>query len=66
MQRIRFIGGDNPTHIKIYMHMHGNEYFVSTVRLDDGVADLRQQSRYDDEPIFTVSENELTPQLRIR
>ena len=52
IQRIRFIGGDNPTHFKIYMQMHGNEYFTSTVKLADGVSDWKQQSRYDDEPIF--------------
>lgn len=44
---LRFVGGDNPTHLKIFMTVHG-ENMVATVKLSDSVSDLKSLPLYSD------------------
>lgn len=44
---LRFVGGDDATHLKIYMTVRGEEY-MSTVKLNDMRSDLVQQPKYAD------------------
>ena len=65
VRKIKFIGGDQETHLRVYMIVNGKE-FVSNVQLSDSVADLRQEDKYSDEPIFNLSEDKLSQQMLVR
>lgn len=58
--RMKFYGNaspeDEPTHLRIYMHVDGND-LVSDVQLSDHVSTLNNQKLYYDAPIFGVSED---------
>lgn len=45
VSKIKLIGGDEATHLRIYMQVDGRE-FVSDVQLSDSVAHLRQEDKY--------------------
>ena len=65
VREIKFLGGNDETHLRVYMKVDGVD-FISDVQLSDSVADLRQRDRYSDQPILNISQEKLTPQMLIR
>ena len=67
--KMKFYGNatpeDEPTHLRIYMHVDGNDQ-ISDVQLSDHVSTLRVQKLYYDAPIFGVPEEQMTPQMATR
>ena len=59
--RMKFIGDqEEPTVLRIFMLIDGNDQ-ISDVQLSDHVANLNNQKRYFDAPIFNVPEDQMTP-----
>ena len=65
IRKIRLIGGDSCTHLRIYITLNGED-MVSNVNLSDSVSDLAPYTAYSDEPIFNVASEDMSPQIRIR
>lgn len=47
VRSFRFLGGDNETHLRVYMVIDGED-FISDVQLSDGVSSLKKLARYQD------------------
>ena len=47
IEKLRFIGGETPTHLRVYLRINGKAY-ISDVKLTSGAADFRAQERYQD------------------
>lgn len=51
VNRLKLVGEEKVTHLKIYMTVHGEE-FVANVKLLDNVSELVSVPKYSDMPIF--------------
>ena len=58
--KIKFIGGDRPSHLRVYMVI-GGVNMVANAKLDHSHADLQHFESYSDEPIFNVDQKTLSP-----
>lgn len=65
--RMRFMADEeeNTTHLRIYMHVNGEDSY-SDVNLADHVSILRRISRHFDAPILNVPDDLMTPQMATR
>lgn len=54
--KIKFLGGDEDTHLRVYLTVEGKTY-ISDIKLSDSVATLKPHDRYYDQPIFNVPEH---------
>jgi len=63
--KLKFIGGDAPSHLRIYMIING-EKFTADASLNDGQATFQKHREYSDEPIFNVEPRNMSPQMQSR
>ena len=63
--KLKFVGGDAPSHLRIYMII-GGEKFVANAALNNSEASFAPYQNYSDEPIFTVDQRNLSPQMQSR
>ena len=57
VHRIKIVGGDRPTHLRVYLTVNGKDK-IANIKLTDGVADLAELVPYKDEPIFTMTDED--------
>ncbi len=65
--KMKFLGDDEPSHLRIYMIIDGQDYF-SDVKLGeaDNVATLKRVEKYFDMPILNVPDDQMSPQIAVR
>lgn len=63
--KLKFLGGDEPTHLRIYMTING-EKFIADARLNQTESTFSKFQDYSDEPIFNVEQRNMTAQMQSR